>query len=411
MTSESPPVHSNNKQINLWYLFLTFLKVGTVSFGGNMALISVVKNIMVDRDKTLRNDVILDGVSIGSLLPGPMAVNVVAYIGYTLKRSLGAIVSIVAILLPAVIAMLILSWLYYKLGLNEQFGTAMRYITVVVAALIFATALQFFDHTLKRNGIKTGIAIVGAVMVMWSSSFAITLLLLFAGGGAGWLLKLSGRNNPVTNVRKEEKKKISGRQILMWIVLCVLLLIFISGAYNKADALLLKIFLVFSGISLSLFGGGYVMIPIMQSLFVNDLLWLNHQEFVDAIALSQLTPGPILVSATFIGYKLYGFTGAILATGSIFVPSSILMIKVSKIYDSFSHLVSVKHVLAGVKAVVIGLIAGAAIKIGMQVSWNIPLGLTAIISFVLLYYYKINPVFIILSGAFAGLALWYFNVV
>ncbi len=411
MTTEPSSVLSNRNPVNLWYLFFTFVKVGTVSFGGNMALISVVKNIMVDRDKTLNNDVILNGVSIGSLLPGPMAVNVVAYIGYTLKGTLGAIVSLIAILLPAVIAMLILSWLYYTLGLNEQFGTAMLYITVVVAALIFATALQFYNNTLKGNKFKTGIALIGVVVVIWSSSFVITLLLLFASGGTGWLLKLHGRTNPVETGRKRVGKGFKSGPVILWIILGVLMLLFISGAYNQMDSLILKIFLVFSGISLSLFGGGYVMIPIMQSLFVNDLLWLNHQEFVDAIALSQLTPGPILVSATFIGYKLYGFAGALLATGSIFVPSSILMIMVSKIYDSFSHLASVKHVLAGVKAVVIGLIAGAAIKIGMQVSWNIPLGLTGIIGFILLYYYKINPVFIILCGAFSGLLLWYFNLV
>ena len=161
---------------------------------------------------------------------------------------------------------------------------------------------------------------------------------------------------------------------------------------------------------LSLFGGGYVMIPIMQSLFVSELHWLTQQEFIDAIAFSQLTPGPILVSATFIGYKLYGLVGALLATFSIFTPSAVLMIMVSKIYSSISHIQNVKHILAGVKSVVIGLVAGAAIKIGIQIHWTVSLGLIAAASFVMLYFYKISPVYIILCCAVAGMVLWYFNI-
>lgn len=414
MTSETSPVNIEKKEISLLYLFLTFLKVGTVSFGGNMALISVVKHVMVDRDKTLKNEIILDAISIGSLLPGPLAVNIVAYIGYTLKKTPGAVISMMAILLPAVTAMLILSWLYFRFGVNQRFGTVLLYITGAVAAIIFATALQLYSQSLKGSWMKTWLAIAGAIAVVLSNSFSFTLLLIVAGGIAGWLLKLHGA--AVTNAIQpashlfKKRKILSAGTITAWIVLACLLLLFAGGAYKLTNIIILKITLIFSGISLSLFGGGYVMIPIMQSLFVTELHWLTSQEFIDAIAFSQLTPGPILVSATFIGYKLYGFAGALLATFSIFTPSAILMIMVSKIYSSISHLQNVKHILAGVKSVVIGLVAGAAIKIGMQIHWTVSLGLIPAASFVMLYFYKISPVYIILCCAVAGILLWYFNI-
>ena len=166
--------------------------------------------------------------------------------------------------------------------------------------------------------------------------------------------------------------------------------------------------MTFSGISLSLFGGGYVMIPIMQSLFVTDLAWLTKQEFLDAIAFSQSTPGPILVSATFIGYKLYGFWGALIATVSIFAPSAILMILVSRAYASLRDQPIVKNVLAGIKAVVIGLIIGSAISIGQQATWSIALAVITVAAFIASFRFKLSPVYIILSAALAGFIIEYF---
>lgn len=413
MTTESSPRNIEQKEVSLLYLFFTFLKVGTVSFGGNMALISVVKNVMVDRDKTLKNEMVLEAVSIGSLLPGPLAVNVVAYIGYTLKKSLGAIVSMVAILLPAVMLMLVISWLYFRFGVNQRFNGVLLYITGAVAAIILATALQLYSQGLRGSWVKSSLAVVGAIGVVLSNSFSFTLLLIVAGGLAGWWLKLHGAGGAVNNkavspVFTKTKVRTMGT-IVAWVALGGLLLLFVSRAYSYTSIILLKIVFIFSGISLSLFGGGYVMIPIMQSLFVTELHWLTRQEFIDAIAFSQLTPGPILVSATFIGYKLYGFAGALLATVSIFAPSALLMILVSRIYSIISHLQYVRHILTGVKSVVIGLIAGAAIKIGMHVQWNVSLALVTTASFVMLYFYKISPVYIILVCAIIGMLLWYFN--
>lgn len=404
---------SGDKAVNLKYLFFTFLKIGTVSFGGNMALVSMVQNIMVERDKTLDNEVILEAASIGSLLPGPLAVNIVTYIGYRLKKTAGAVISMIAILLPAVIGILVLSWLYFRFGLNEKFTEVMTYITGGVIALILATAWQFFDKELKGNRIKMILAVVGALGILFTKNFAATILLFVLGGLCGWILKLNeGRTGNIRN-RNESGKEVRKRDYktsFAWLILAVLLILFLSRSYTWTHILSIKIAIIFSGISLSLFGGGYVMIPIMQSLFVNELHWLSSQEFVDAIAFSQLTPGPILVSATFIGFKLQGMGGALLATLSIFSPSALLMILVSKIFGRINQISCVKNILSGIKAIVIGLVAGSAAKIGLLVTWDAYLIILTVVSLIMLYFYKISPVFIILSCALVGIVLWYFNI-
>ena len=412
MITEQSQSDKQEAVASLTYLFLTFLKVGMVSFGGNMALVAVIKNIMVDRDKRLKNETILDAVGIASLLPGPMAVNVVAYIGYDLRKRMGAVVSMTGVILPACIAMLMLSWAYFKFGYHQQFKEVMYYVTGAVSAIIASTGFQLFARELTGNKFKIIICLLSVAGILFTNSFLLTIVFIAAGGFLGVWLNIDGEKKyteskgtpaqrPVLRLNKVSLAALMGLGSIM--------LLFISNAQQYTNNIIVKIILLFSGISLTLFGGGYVMIPIIQNLFVTEMHWLSNQEFLDAIAFSQSTPGPILVSATFIGYKLSGVSGAILATIAIFAPSAILMILVSRLYGGLKHHVLTKKILAGVKAVVIGLIIGAAVKIGQQVTWSISLAVITVISFIASFRYKVSPVYIILSCALAGYGIWYFS--
>ena len=409
-TTASPDIIS--PRVSLRYLFFTFLKIGAVSFGGHMALVAVVKNVMADKDKTLEHSTILDAVGIGSLLPGPLAVNVVAYVGYAMRKTAGSIVSTIGVILPACIAMLLLSWAYFKYGYQQQFKEIMYYVTGAVSAIILSTGLQLYVKELKGNGVKTVICLAGIVGILLTNNYVLTIGFIIAGGISGSILKLqTGRL--VNNTSKANKKLLYRRPgtfslLILAGLLCVVLL-FVTNAQQYTTNILLKITILFSGISLTLFGGGYVMIPIMQTLFVTNMGWLTQQEFLDAIALSQSTPGPILVSATFIGYKMKGFVGAIVATIAIFAPSAILKVLVAKAYLQVKDHALAKNILSGVKAVVIGLIIGSAIKIGGQLSWNIPLAFITAVAFICSFRYKISPVYLILSAALCGCIIWFFS--
>lgn len=241
--------------VNLRYLFFTFLKIGMVSFGGHMGLVAVVKNIMVDRDKTLKNETILDAVGIGSLLPGPLAVNVVAYVGYAMRKTAGAIVSMIGVILPACVAMLILSWAYFKYGYAQQFKEIMYYVTGAVSAIILATGLQLYVKELKGDNTRSIICLAGIAGILLTNNYVLTIGFIVAGGVLGSALKLStGKSANNSNV---EQNKFSSRRpgvfsLLVMVALFCLVVLFITNAQQYSNSILLKLTIIFSGISLTL---------------------------------------------------------------------------------------------------------------------------------------------------------------
>ena len=202
-------------------------------------------------------------------------------------------------------------------------------------------------------------------------------------------------NAPVSNVSKIHYKKT--HLVVVVILLITVLLNFIEF---PGDNINLSLASVFSGISLSLFGGGYVMIPMLNDIIVLQKGWLSNTEFMNAIALGQVTPGPILISATFIGYKLNGIWGAIIATVGIFLPSGLLMILVSDTLKKVDKNPGWRAIFEGLKPVIIALMLASIVVLGKPIeNWWIS-GIIATISAVLIIRYKVN--FLCLIGA-AGL--------
>jgi len=393
------------KQASLGYLFGTFLKIGSVSFGGYMSLVSLVQKIMVEKDETIDNDLVIDSIAIASLIPGPLAVNVVANIGYHLKGKAGAFISMFAVLLPACVLMLLLAWSYFSYAYRFDWSAVMYYVVGVVSALILSTGLNLYKKEIGRNYTKALPCLLVIVVTILMSNYASTICLILIGALAG---VFTGRDNLKLNIgKKQNGVKWNALYASVLGLLSINEVVFLSNAYKLYSSPILKLVTVFSGISLTLFGGGYVMIPIMQSLFVNSLHWLTDQQFVDAIAFSQATPGPILVSATFIGYKFGGVIGAVLATIAMFAPSAILMILVSKFFKKNKEHSLIKDMVSGIKVVVIGLIIASAVRILLQQPFSISLIIAALVALALNFKYKVNPVYLIISSIFLGIIKQY----
>ncbi|WP_183574951.1 chromate efflux transporter [Mucilaginibacter sp. X5P1] len=392
--------------LTLKYLFLKFFKIGMVSFGGYMALVAMIQRELVEKDGVIEPETITDGISIASLLPGPLAVNIVAYVGYHAKKKLGAFVAVAAVLLPATIAMLILSWCYFNYGYKSHWNQVLFYTTGTVSGIILTTGIQIYKKDVKGNLVKNTLCIISFLFIIWLNSYLVTLGLILTGGLAGFFLKL---HNPLYIPDNEGKGGL--RLLFNWkMKIATLLLAFIALTYvlnleQIFQNIYLKISLVFSGISLSLFGGGYVMIPIMQSMLVSNLKWVSGQEFLDCIAFSQLTPGPILVSSVFIGYKLTGLAGAIVALVATFAPSAILMILVSKIFAVHKESTWLRNSMAGIKAVVVGLIIASAYKLLHAVPINISVIIICALTFFISLKYKVSPVYLILASLVIGICL------
>jgi chromate transporter len=223
---------------------------------------------------------------------------------------------------------------------------------------------------------------------------------------------LVGVTNKIDNVNVTTLPNLNGvtpsrfvlnsRYIFLLGLLVFIECLFLFNVQSFIENIYIRIVMVFSGVSLSLFGGGFVAVPMMQSLFVNDLKWLTSEEFVDAIAFSQLTPGPILVSATFIGYKMGGVAGAILATVSMFTPSAVLIILVSKIHHLHQDNIYVRHALEGIKVVIIGMIAASAFKIIANDVYNMKAMSLCLVMFIAIHFFKVSPFLIILFSALLG---------
>jgi chromate transporter len=397
---------------SLRYLFLTFLKIGATSWGGYMALISVVQKQVVERDHKIENESLLEGISLASVLPGPIAFNVVTFIGFRLRGIKGAFVSMAGILLPSFLLMLLLSFLYIKYGDIPSFTHFFAGVLPAVAAVIISVAITMAKKNIS-DALQVFIAISAAILIVISKSFGTTLIIMLASGIAGCLIYYK----PVPGKQKVLKKReISIKSpgyipiFLTLIVILILAILFfpvvIPKEFETSALLHQKIILTLSGMSLSLFGGGYVVIPAMHQVIVNSLNWLTDREFADAIALGQITPGPILISAAFIGYKLAGFWGALNATIAIFLPPGLVMLTCTYYFDKFRDSAILIGLFKGLRPAIIGMIAAAALTIMAHSDISLKTGLLFCAFLILTIKYKTDPVFLIPGAGIIGLLIF-----
>lgn len=401
--------NSTESKMSLTALFLVFLKIGSLAFGGYMALISVIENIIVKKHKLITHEDMLDGVSLANLLPGPMAVNVVAFAGYRIRGRIGALVATSAVILPSFILILGLSYIYFNFGEILNLKNIFLGFMPAVAAIVFSVAWRLGKKTITGNpeviiAISTAI-ILFAIPQTYKIYTPITLM--FVSGIIGYFIFNTSTGNEKNNI----KFKLNAKHIvtLSLIIFTFVAFWFYPLVLDKNGILYLT--LTFSTMSLMLFGGGYVFIPVIGSIVVLQNGWLTSQEFTDGIALGQVTPGPILISATFIGYKVAGFWGALCSTIAIFGVPAILMIIVSRWFDFIRQSSSTQAVMHGIHCAVIGMISVAALIIfkssfnsldvtGILVNW--PVILIFIASLLGLIKFNLDVVWIIPPAGLIG---------
>jgi len=400
--------NKDDKAVSLKYLFFTFLKIGSLSFGGFMALISVVQNQLVEKDKIIKNETVLDGISLASVLPGPVAVNVVAFIGYNLRGFFGAIISMISIVIPSFLLLCLLSYAYFQFGSLPTFDKVFNGIMPAVCAIIVAVAFNMSRKNIQDYK-QILISIASGLVLLFIGGFLSTFIIIFVGGLLGALLYHKKYYEDTTTVVENRKDLKSGRNIMRYLIpllILVVLIVFIPIYLPEKGFSTVKNFrsiaLTFSGLSVTLFGGGYVMIPAMHEIIVDNLQWLTSKEFADGIALGQVTPGPIYISAAFIGYKVQGFLGALIATISVFLPAGLIMIISSKFLNFFKNSALVKAVFKGLRPAVIGMIFSASVTIGkgLEIKW--PSFVIFLLVLLLSLKFKLNAVYLIPVSGILG---------
>lgn len=391
------------ERTSLSYILFTFLKLGATAFGGYMSLVAIVQKQLVEVDKKLKEEDLLDGISLTSVLPGPVAVNTIAYVGYQLRGVPGAIAAFAGIILPSFFLVIFLSWLYFSYGNIPAVKNVFSGITPAITALIVTVAIGMTRKTIKLSAQWT-ICLLAALLLILVGGFAVTFLLIIVSGVAGAFLF---RQSAEQALPGDEKIHFENKQLVIpGVVLLLLLCTLLWGGQYPGAPKDVQILSTFSGISLTLFGGGYVVIPALHELFVENLNWLTSAEFADGIAIGQITPGPIFVTATFIGYKVAGVLGAFLATVAIFTPPAVLTVLLSRFVKILNQSSVVKAAMKGVRAAVIGMIFASAITIGQTITPSVVSAIIFAAIFIISLKYTISPVYLIIASGVAGFILF-----
>ena len=403
------------ERVSLADLFWTFLKIGTIAFGGFMALISVIADTIVEKRGLLTHDEMLDGISLANLLPGPQGVNCVAYIGYRLRGTPGALVSAIGVLVPTFVLIVTLTALYLSYARTvPALESLFAGFIPAVAAIIISVVHRMSQNVLKSRR-DWGLGMLAAGVLFFAPQtlrLYITVGIVLSYGLLGYhMYRQPNASSPTRATRLPQAR------ILITLSLLGLLVATFLARPALDPTGLPQIALTFSGLSLMLFGGGYVFIPMIQDVVVTNYEWLTTQQFLDGIAFSQVTPGPILVIATFIAQKviteqyglLLGILGALVGTIAIFTPPAILMVTASLALDDVKKSSGVQAAMRGIRCGILGMIAvAAAVILGIMLpDWPAPLSLAAIGS----YLNALWPTLLIFGAALVALIKYRLDVV
>lgn len=362
-------------------LFLSFLKIGLVGFGGGIAVLAQIRTLTVRKRQWLTDSEFAEAVALAQSLPGTSAGNSVTYIGVRLRGWRGAAAAMSGFILPSMLMMIALAILYkhvHNFAGSEQFFHGLN---GAVVALILVTAWRMGKNILTRNW-QWLLAVLSFLAVAVLD--ATVLEVVFAAGLFGIYVDSFGdkqlrqwrnlrtlidrrRTRIRTRLAKQrrlrrQKQEREDREDSL--TLRSVGLLAVAMPLVAKLGLLITLSAIFLRIGSVTFGGGLVMVPLIESEVVNTNHWLTHQEFADAFALGQITPGPVLITATFVGYRVAGTLGALVATISIFLPAFVMTIAGAHSLRRFRNNAQVQAFLRGVAPAVVGLLVAAALSVG-----------------------------------------------
>jgi len=429
-------------------LFLSFFKIGLVGFGGGVAVLAQIRAVTVRKRHWLTDSEFAEALALAQSLPGTSAGNSVTYIGLRLRGWRGACVSMIGFILPSMVIMIVLAIVYKHL---RAFADTQRFfhgLNGAVVALILVTAWRMGRNILTKRW-QWWVAVLAFVAV---AVFEATVLeVVFAAGLIGiymdsfaekQLLRLRNLRTIVSRRRARVRSRLvrqrrtQGSEQLFrnywWRRFHGEEIVEAAAAAPESDVarvpeaepedatikfrsiglfgvampliaklgLLLTLSSIFLRVGSVTFGGGLVMLPLIEAEVVNTHQWLTHQEFADAAALGQITPGPVLITATFVGYRVAGTLGALIATISIFLPAFVMTIAAASSLRRFRDNEQVQSFLRGIAPAVVGLLLAAALSVGRAGihSW---LGITImLLSFFTLVRYRPNAFWVIFGAGF-----------
>jgi chromate transporter len=379
------PKHDDNKLVppvegvSLSRLVAYFFRLGTVGFGGPIALVGYMQRDLVEDRHWVSIEDYLEGLAFSQLSPGPLAAQLANYIGWVHSGTLGATLAGIAFVLPSLLMVLALAAVYVHFGQLSWIQGMFYGIGAAVSAIIVRSAWRLIQKTLGKDYLLWTVFAILAITTVWTESEMLSLFVL--SGLVAMLIKAPPK-----------AQGIPAKAI-------VTPLGFV-GMYAPAGAkTVMTVFFFFLKAGAFVFGSGLAIVPFLYGGVVNGFHWLTERQFLDAVAVAMITPGPVVITSGFIGYLVAGPLGAFAATLAVFLPPYLLVVFGAPYYRRFAKNRQVKAFVQGVTAAAVGAIAGAAIILSKRAVMDFPTVFIALASLLLLVHFKKIPEPLIILGA------------
>jgi chromate transporter len=366
-------------------LVLYFLKLGTIGFGGPVALVGYMHRDLVEQRKWIKEEDYKEGLALAQLAPGPLAAQLAIYLGYVHYRIAGATLAGIAFVLPSFFMVLALGYAYVNAGGLPWMQAVFYGIGAAVIGIIAISSYKLSKKSLGKDWLLWGIAVVLAVSTFITEREILWLIL--ASGIIVWFYKAPPKIKPANMIFLYPN--------LLQIVPAITLnekLNQIGWFFFKAGAFV--------------FGSGLAIVPFLYGGVVKEYQWLNEQQFLDAVAVAMITPGPVVITVGFIGYLVAGVPGACVAALATFLPCYLFTVLPAPYFKKYGKHPSIKAFVDGVTAAAIGAITGAVAVLAKRQLTDITTVAIAVTTILLLLRFKKLPEPVIITGAaLLGLAI------
>lgn len=379
-------------KINLRELARFFLRLGTTAFGGPAAHIAMMEDEVVRRRQWVPREKFLDLLGAANLIPGPSSTEMAIFIGYLCKGWPGLFLGGICFIIPAMVIVIGFASAYVRYGNLPQIAWLLYGVKPVVIAIILQALWQ-----LGRSAVKSKFLGVLAIIAVVLDFLGVNMLAVLFGTGL-----LTGLQQGIIQDRLQERRTLL--VMLLSVGAFLTAAYFASGLYStsRVEFGLLPLFLFFVKVGSLVFGSGYVLLAFLQADLVGHWHWLTTTQLLDAVAVGQMTPGPVFTSATFIGFLLAGLPGALIATAGIFLPSFVLVAVSSPLLPRIRKSAVAGAFLDGVIVASLALMAVVAWHLGGDAIIDLPTALLTLGSAFLLIRGRVNSLWLVLGGAIIG---------
>lgn len=372
----------------LWQMCLYMLRLGAMGFGGPVALVGYMHRDLVERRSWIEDADYREGLALAQLAPGPLAAQLGIYMGYVHYRILGATFAGIAFVLPSFLMVVALGWAYIRFGGLPWMHAVFYGVGACVIGIIALSAHKLTAKNIGRDRLLWAIYLIAAaVTVAFETESALMFLL---AGVITWLWRAPPKWRPSNRLHS-----------------VALPILGVAGVAATLDqSLLMQLALFFAKAGAFVFGSGLAIVPFLYSGVVTEHHWLTEQQFVDAVAVAMITPGPVVITVGFIGYLVAGMPGACVAALGTFLPCYLFTIIPAPYFRKYGKVPGLLAFVDGVTAAAIGAITGAVIVLAKRSLIDVPTVLLALVTVVILWRFKKLPEpVVVLAAAVIGIAL------